>query len=230
LTASLEQVTASLLSKMSGLGQQGDELAIEIADIHHNVETLTERRPATLDDCKALKTEVHELGLRITQGLSIEAATNTTVADVTTSVEGLIQNHMRTLRQELERIEAGWNKSASSEQAHAAVQAQLHGATERLAQLESQLNAAKENESSANNALDKSLARISELETVALRSPTPTNRGVTPQDAELKVLTIIENLTITTDTVTGQRSSLSRPKATLRQRQYFHCSRKGTIQ
>jgi predicted nucleic acid-binding Zn-ribbon protein len=230
LTASLEQVTASLLSKMSGLGQQGDELAIEIADIHHNVETLTERRPATLDDCKALKTEVHELGLRITQGLSIEAATNTTVADVTTSVEGLIQNHIRTLRQELERIEAGWNKSASSEQAHAAVQAQLHGATERLAQLESQLNAAKENESSANNALDKSLARISELEAVALRSPTPTNGGVTPQDAELKVLTIIENLTITTDTVTGQRSSLSRPKATLRQRQYFHCSRKGTVQ
>jgi hypothetical protein len=230
LTASLEQVTTSLASKMSGLGQQGNELAVEIADIHHNVKTLAERRPATLEDCKALKAEMHELGLRIAQGLSIEAATNTTVADLTTSVEGLIQNHMRTLRQELERIEAGWNIAASSEQAHAAVQAQLHGANERLAQLESQLNAARQNESSANNALDKSLARISELEAVAPHSPTPTSGEVTPQDVEFKVSTLIENLSITTDTVPGQRGSVSRSKTTLRQRQYFHCPRKGTIQ
>ena len=230
LTASLERVTTSLVSKMSGLGQQGDELAIEIADIHHNVETLAQRRPATLDDCKALKTEMHELGLRIAQGLSIEAATNTTVADLTTSVKGLIQNHMRTLRQELERIEAGWKNTASSEQAHAAVQAQLHGANERLAQLESQLNTAKENEAIANNALDKSLARISELEAVASHSPTPTSGGVTPQDVELKVSNLIEYFTITTDAVTGQRSSRGRSKATRRQRECFHCSREGTIQ
>ena len=218
LTASLERVTASLVSKMSGLGQQGDELAIEIADIHQNVGTLVARRPATLDDCKALKTEMHELGLRIAQGLSIEAVTNTTVADLTTSVEGLIQNHMRTLRQELERIETGWKRTASNEQAHAAVEAQLHGANERLARLESQLNAAREKESSANNALEKSLARVSELEVVALNSPTPTSEGVTPQDVELKVKPPIKYLTIPTDIVPGQRSSLSRPKTTLGQR------------
>jgi len=230
LTASLERVTASLVSKMSGLGQQGDELAIEIADIHQNVGTLVARRPATLDDCKALKTEMHELGLRIAQGLSIEAVTNTTVADLTTSVEGLIQNHMRTLRQELERIETGWKRTASNEQAHAAVEAQLHGANERLARLESQLNAAREKESSANNALEKSLARVSELEVVALNSPTPTSEGVTPQDVELKVKPPIKYLTIPTDIVPGQRSSLSRPKTTLGHCQCFHCPRKGTIQ
>ena len=172
---------------------------------------------------------MHELGLRIAQGLSIEAATNMTVADLTTSVEGLIQNHMRTLRQELERIEAGWKIAASSEQAHAAVQAQLHVANERLAQLESQLNAARQNESYANNALDKSLARISELETVAQHSPTPTSGEATPQDVEFKVSTLIEYLAITTDTVPDPRGSFSRSKTTLRQRQCFHCPRKSAI-
>jgi predicted nucleic acid-binding Zn-ribbon protein len=230
LTASLEQVTTSLVSKMSGLGQQGDELAIGIADIHHDVQTLTERRPATLDDCKTLKAEMHELGLRITQGLSIEAATNTTVADLTTSVEGLIQHHMRTLRQELDRIETGWKKSSISEQAYAALQAQLRGANDRLAHLEFQVNAARENEVSANSALDKSLARISELEAMALHSPTLSSGGITPEDVELKVPALIVRSTITTDTITGQRGSRSRSKTTLRQRQCFYCPREGTVQ
>jgi chromosome segregation ATPase len=230
LTASLEQVTTSLVSKMSGLDQQGDELAIGIADIHHDVQTLTERRPATLDDCKALKAEMHELGLRIAQGLSIEAATNTTVADLTTSVEGLIQHHMRTLCQELDHIETGWKKSATSEQVHAALEAQLRGANDRLAQLEFQVNAARENEVSANSALDKSLARISELEAMALRNPTPSSGGVTPEDIELKVSALIVRSAITTDTIPGQRSSRSRSKTALRQRQCFHCPREGTVQ
>jgi predicted nucleic acid-binding Zn-ribbon protein len=230
LTASLEQVTTSLLSKMSDLGQQGDELAIEIGNITHNVQTLTQQRPATMDDCKALKAEMYELGLRIAQGLSIEAATNTTVADLTASVEGLIQHHMRTLWQELGRVETGWKKTATSEQAHAALQAQLHGANERLAQLESQLNAARENEVSANTTLDRSLARISELEALALRSPTPNSGEVTSQDVELKVPTLTACLTITTDTLTGQGSSRSRSKTTFRQRKCFYCPRKGTVQ
>ena len=230
LTASLEQVTTSLVSKMSGLGRQGDELAVEIADIHHSIESLAERRPATLEDCQALKIEMHELGLRIPQGLSIEAATNTTVADLTTSVEGLIQNHMRTLQQGLDRIEIGWNKSASSEQANAALQAQLFGAKERLTQLKSQLDAARRNQSTANNALDKSLARISELEAASLRIPTPISKQFTPQKVELKVLVLISRSTTKTDTITGPGISCSLSKATLRQRQCFHRPREGTVQ
>ena len=230
LTASLEQVTTSLLSKMSSLGQQGDGLAIEVASMNHDVQSLTQRRPATLDDCRTIKAEMHELGLRIAQGLSIEATTNTTVADLTTAVEGLIQSHMQTLRRGLDRMETNWKESASSHESRVALEAQLRGAHERLAQLECQLNAVRNSESSATDALDKSLARISELEAVVDRSPTPSSGGLTPQDVELKVITIVSSSITWTDRILGPSSSRSCSKATLRQRQCLHRSRKGAIQ
>lgn len=215
LTAALEKVTTPLLSKMSGLGQQGDELATDVSGILQNVQTLKERRSATLDDCKAFMAEMHELGLRITQGLSIEAATNTTVVDLTTSVEGLIQHHMRTLRQELERMVASWKESATSEEAHAALQVQLHGANERLTQLECQLNATTESEVSANNALNESLARISELEAVTLRGPMPSGESTSQLDVELKVAVLISASVSRTNAVIGPGSNCSCSKASL---------------
>ena len=229
LTASLEQVTTSLLSKMAGLDQQGDGLAIDIASLHHDVQALTQRRPATLDDCKTITAEMHDLGLKIAQGLSIEATTNTTVADLTGAVEGLIQNHMRTLRQELDRMEIAWKESASSDHARVALEVELRGAHERLAQLECQLNAVRESEAFATDALDKSLTRVSELQAVAHRTSMHNSARVTPQDVELKVMTIFSCLVITTNTIEGRRSSGSCSKANLRQRQCFHRPRKGTI-
>lgn len=187
LTASIEQCAASLASRFENLCRQDDQLVVDVAGLQQAITSLTERSYVTSDDCKVIKSEMHDLGLRVVQTLSQEATTNTTVAELSSSVEGIIQSHMQTLSQSLNRLESASRQTASNASAQLAFRTKLQGATDLLKSTESQLEATKKSEASLRKSLDQSTARVSELE-APLAPVADTNISqITPEDVENKV-------------------------------------------
>jgi hypothetical protein len=131
---------------------------------------------------------MHNLWLRIVQSLSAEATADTTVAEISSSMEGIIQDHMQALHRELGRLQLASEQTANNASAHAAFQVDLQGAADRLRRTENELEAAKQSEVSLNNALVQSRARISGLEAEQLLAASDNNMQITSQDVENKVL------------------------------------------
>lgn len=186
LTASIEQCTAALLSKMSSFDQKDDQLVVDIAALQEAVQKLTERPAVTVDDFKTIKDQLRDVGLNIAQSISMEAAGSTTVTDVSTSLEGIVQYHMQTLSTALDRLESTSRQTKTDEQATAVLRGQLQSATNGLTRLEVQLDASRQSEASLNTALSQSAARISELEATAATAGTP-NTDATSEQVEHKV-------------------------------------------
>jgi hypothetical protein len=188
LTTSIEQCGTSLMSKLGDLGRHDDQLILAVAGLQHAVRRLAERPSVSSDDFDAIKTEMHNLWLRIVQSLSAEATADTTVAEISSSMEGIIQDHMQALHRELGRLQLASEQTANNASAHAAFQVDLQGAADRLRRTENELEAAKQSEVSLNNALVQSRARISGLEAEQLLAASDNNMQITSQDVENKVL------------------------------------------
>jgi hypothetical protein len=194
LTTSIEQCKASLMSKFGDLRRQDDQLILGVAGLQDAVQGLAERPSVTSDDSDAIKAEMNDLWLRIVQSLSAEARADTTVAEVSSSMEGIIQNHLQVLHRELGRLQSASEQTANNASAHAAFQVELQGAADRLRRTETELEAAKQSEVNLNNALMQSRARISELEAEAVPAATNDTTQITSQDVENKVLILEANL------------------------------------
>lgn len=216
LKASVEQCTASLLSKLSTFNQKDDQLAIGVAAIQEAVQTLTERSVATPDDCDVIKAQVCDVGLDIAQSISMESSNSTTVADLSTSVDGIIQYHMQTLCTALDRMESKSCQTTTDEQAIALLQTELQGAADRSTRLESQLDAAMQNGVDLNNALAQSATRISELENRSTHDAASALNVISPEDVDHKVCNSTTCAVAIATDVTGQGSSGRGSETTIR--------------
>jgi hypothetical protein len=188
LAASIEQTATSLMSKFRDLDRQDDQLVVSVAGLQDAIKSLAERPSVSPHDFEAIKAELHDLWLRIAQSLCVEATTDTTVAEISSSVEGIIQNHMQMLRQGLIRLESSSKHSAKTALAQATFQAELQTAAERFGRTEAQLETVKQSEAALQNALIQSKARISELEATPVPASTVDTTYISPQDVETKVL------------------------------------------
>lgn len=215
LKASVEQCTASLLSKLSTFGQKDDQLAVGVAAIQEAVQTLTEQSVATPDDCDVIKAQVRDVGLNIAQSISMESANSTTVADLSMSVEGIIQYHMQTLCTALDRMESKSCQTTTDEQAIALLQTELQGAADRSTRYESQLDAARQNVVDLNDALAQSAARISELENRSTQDAASAPNVISPEDVDHKVCNSTTCAVAIADDVAGKGSSGRGSEATV---------------
>jgi predicted nucleic acid-binding Zn-ribbon protein len=188
LTTSIEQCKTSLMSKFGELGRQDDQLILDVAGLQDAVRRLAVRPSVSSDDFDAIKAEMHDLWLRIVQSLSAEATADMTVAEVSSSMEGIIQNHMQALHQGLARLQSASEQTANNASAHATLQLELQSAADRLRRTETELEAAKQSEVNLNDALVQSRARVSELEAEPVPAAANSTIQITSQDVEDKVL------------------------------------------
>lgn len=188
LTTSIEQCAASLASKFGEFHRQDNQLVVGIAELQHAVKTLTERSSVTPDDCEAIKSEVQALGMRIAQSLSLEAANNTAVVEVSSAVEGIIQAHVQTLYRGLDRLESASAQTAVDASAQAALRVELQGMVDRLKHIENQLESASQCKASLEQSLNQSAARVAELEVASTIAADTNDEQITPHDVENKVI------------------------------------------
>jgi hypothetical protein len=194
LTTSIEQCKTSLVSKFRELGRQDDQLILDVAGLQDAVRGLAERPSVSSDDFDAIKAEMHNLWLRIVQSLSAEAGADTTVAEVSSSMEGIIQNHMQALHQGLGRLQSTSEQTANNASAHATFQLELQGAADRLRRTETELEAAKQSEANLNDALVQSRARVSGLEAEPVPAAANSTIQIMSQDVDDKVRVSNSNL------------------------------------
>lgn len=187
LTTSIEQCAASLVSKFGDFHRQDDQLVVGIAKLQQAIKTLTDRPSVTPDDCETIKSEIQALGLRVAQSLSVEAANTTTVAEVSSAVEGILQAHVQTLCRGIDRLESASTQTAGDASARVAFQLELQSTTDRLKHAESQLESASQCKASLEKSLDQSVARVAELEAASTIVDIDTNQ-ITPQDVGNKVI------------------------------------------
>jgi hypothetical protein len=188
LTTSIEQCKTSLMSKFGELGRQDDQLILDVAGLQDAVRRLAERPSVSSDDIDGIKAEMHGLWLRIVQSLSAESSADLTVVEVSSSMAGIVQNHMQALHQGLGRLQSASEQTANNASAHATFQLELQGAADRLRRTETELEAAKQSEVNLNDALVKSRARVSELEAEPVPAAAESTIQITAQDVEDKVL------------------------------------------
>jgi chromosome segregation ATPase len=187
LTTSVEQCKTSLMSKFGELGRQDDQLILDVAGLQDAVRRLAERPSVSSDDFDAIKAEMHDLWLRIVQSLSAEARADVTVAEVSSSMEGIIQHHMQALHQGLGRLQSASEQTANNASVQTTFQLELQSAADRLRRTETELEAAKQSEANLNDALAKSRARVSELEAEPVPAAANSTIQITSQDVEDKV-------------------------------------------
>ena len=188
LTTSIEQCAASLVSKFGDFHRQDDQLVVGIAELQQALRTLTDRPSVNPDDRETIISAIQALGLRIVQSLSVEAANNTAVADVSSAVDGIVQTHVQTLCRGIDRLESASAQTAGDATAQVALQLELQSTTDRLKHAESQLESAGQCKASLEKSLDQSVARVAELEAAStIEADTDTNQ-ITPQDLENKVI------------------------------------------
>jgi len=187
LTASIEQCVASLASGFGEFRRQDDQLAVGIAELQLAIKTLTERPSITPDDCEVIKSDIQDLGLRIAQSMSAEAANSTAVAEVSSAVQGIVQTHVQTLCQGLDRLELASAQSAGDASTQVALQVELQGTVDRLKHAESQLESASQCKVSLEESLNQSIARVAELEAAPTIAADTNTEQITPQDVESKV-------------------------------------------
>ena len=188
LTNSIEHCAASIVSKFGEFHRQDDQLAVGIAQLQHTLETLAERASVTPDDCEAIKSEIQALGLHIAQSLSVESASNTAVAEVSSAMEGIVQTHVQTLCRSLDRLESASAQAASDASAQIALRVELQGMADRLKNAESQLESANQSKASLEKSLNNSIARVAELEIASTIAADTDADQITSQDVENKVI------------------------------------------
>jgi chromosome segregation ATPase len=187
LTASIEQCAASLVSRFGDFCRQDDQLVVGIAGLQNAIKTLTERPSVTSDDCEAIKSEIRVLGMSIVQGISVEAATSMTVAEVSSSVEGIVQTHVQKLCQGLDRLESVSKQTSGDASEQASLRLQLQGLADSLKFAEIQLESEKQNKASIEKSLDQSISRVAELEVASISAAGSATNSITPQDIENRV-------------------------------------------
>lgn len=229
LAAAVSQCTEMVSLKLQDLGQVDDQILLGLGEIHRAVENLSERPWATPLDYSSLKAQLRETELKISQSVNIEATTNTTLADLSTSVAGIFQHSMQPLRQQLDHLESVSERSLSETGQHGLLQEQLRASTDRVKHLEAQLDSIKATEISLNHALAQSAARVKELEAIPAQPLRPEEDALSPSDVESKVhMTTVEKLSFT-DTCTDQRSSRKSQTAIIGNCQGLRRPRKGTL-
>lgn len=229
LAAAVSQCTEMVSLKLQDLGQVDDQILLGLGEIHRAVENLSERPWATPLDHSSLKAQLRETELRISQSVNIEATTNTTLADLSTSVAGIFQHSMQPLRRQLDHLESVSERSLSETGQHGLLQEQLRASTDRVKHLEVQHDSIKATEISLNHALAQSAARVKELEAIPAQSLRPEEDALSPSDVESKVhMTTVEKLSLT-DTCSDQRSSRKSQTAIIGNCQGLRRPRKGTL-
>ena len=188
LTSSIEKCAESLVSRFGEFRRQDDQLVVDIAGLQHAVKTLTERPSITNDDCETIKSEIQDLGLRIAQSLSVEAASSTAVAEVSSAVEGIVHAHVQTLCRGIERLESASAQTAGNASAQTVLRAELQGMADHLKIAESELETASQGKASLEKSLNRSTARIAELEAALTIAADKSTDQITPQDVENKVV------------------------------------------
>lgn len=188
LTTSIEQCVASLITKFGDFHRLDDQLAVGIAELQVAIKTLTEQPSVTQDDCEAIKSEIQDLGLRIAQSLSVEAANSTTVTEVSSAVDGIVQTHVQTLWQGLDRLESASAQTAGDASAQVVLRAELQATVDRLKHAESELESASQGKASLEKSLNQSIARVAELEGASTIVADRNTNQITPQDVENKVI------------------------------------------
>ena len=187
VTTSIEQCAASLVSRFGDICRQDDCIIVGIAELQDAIKLLTERQAGTPDECEAIRFEIRELGMRVLQSLGIEATTNTTVAEVSSAVEGIVQSHVQKLCRSLDRLESVSRQTTDDVSAQVILRQELQGSADRLRRAESQLESEKQSKTSLEKSLDRSVARIPELEAASNAAAVTNTDVATPQDVENKV-------------------------------------------
>jgi hypothetical protein len=187
LTTSIEQCAASLGSRFADFCRQDDQLVVGIAELQDAIKTLTERPSVTSADCEAIKTEIRVLGTSIVQSMSVEAATSTTVADVSASVEGVVQTHIQMLCRGLDRLESVSKQTSGDASAQTSLRLELQGVADRLQRAETQLESEKQNKANLEKSLDQSVRRVAELEAASTAAAGRDTDLITRQSVENKV-------------------------------------------
>lgn len=229
LAAAVSRCTEMVSLKLQDLGQVDDQVLLGLSEIHRAVENLSARPWTTPLDFSSLKAQLRETELRISQSLNIEATTNTTLADLSTSVASIFQHSMQPLRQQLDHLEGVSERALSETGQHGLLQEQLRASTDRVKGLEAQLDSIKATEINLNHALVQSAARVKELEATSARVLRPDEDAMSPPDVENKVHKTTAIMLSFTDTFADQRSSRRSQTAIDGNCQSLRRPRKGTL-
>lgn len=218
LTKSIEQCVASLAPKLGDLGRQDDQLLLGIAGIQTAVDNLTQRPAYSPNDCDTVKAAVHDLGLRTAQMLNTELDSSSIVAEICSSVEGIIQNHVGVVTRGLDRLESSSKQTVGEASTKATSETELQHVAAILERTDSQLEMARQREKTLSDALAQAEGRISELEAVSASGTTSDKAQTSIHEVEKKVSRTAVGFPVPlTDQSLDQRGSRYESQGTVRQ-------------
>lgn len=229
LTRSMEQCVESLAPKLGDLGRQDDQLLLSIAGIQNAADNLTQRPTASPDECDTIKAAVYDLGLRTAQMLSTELNSSSLLAEICSSVEGIIQNHLGVVSRGLDRLESSSKQAVGEASTKATSEAELQHIAAILERTDSQLEMARQREKTLSDTLAQAEGRILELEASSTSATTSGITQTSSHDLEKKVSCTAVVLVPLTDQFLDQRGSRHDSQGIVRQCQDVYRSRESKI-
>lgn len=187
LAAAIDQCTQSVTSKLKDLGHADDQVLLGMSELHKAVQELGERSSELPQESSALRAQLHEIELRISQTASIEVSTSTALVDMSASLQSIFEQSMQPLRKQLNHLQGTSEQALSAAEDHSALRERLRMSQDRVSQLELQLDATKGEETSLRQAIAQSTARIEELKSASADTSGPSEGGIAPSEVESKV-------------------------------------------